>query len=143
MLGRHLYLSLSWQVVSLGVRRGGSLRTPARRSRLLCISPRTAVPVCILISVPSMHAGPSLSELWRQCRASVEYSTGVPRCPPQCVRSVRGQGRALTPLPSGSKGVPVWDFSSHPPTQLELEHFRHLSVESIVHTRTSVGLVQG
>ena len=62
---------------------------------------------------------------------------------PQCVRSVRGQGHALTPLPSGSKGVPVWDFSSHPPSQLELEHFRHLSVESIVHTHTSVGLVPG
>ena len=58
LLGRHLYLSLSRQVVPWESDREGSYGSQSDDHGLLCISPRTPVPMCILISAPRMHAGP-------------------------------------------------------------------------------------
>ena len=58
MLGRHLYLSLSWQVVPWETAGEGSYRSQPDDLELLCISLRTTVPIGIQISSPNMHVGP-------------------------------------------------------------------------------------
>ena len=118
---------------------------PAQRSWMLCMSPRTPDPDVHSDLGPAHACGPHDYPIMAPMPSTVEYSTGVPpRCPPNASGATEGDQRP-SPPPSGSKGVAPRSGTSrfHPPSQLELEHFRHLSVESIVHTRTSVGLVPG